>query len=92
MGANGVFCTKGVDCTRDKANMIENIEAGFITDRTTAFNFEMFEKYSKNGEIDTKSKMIILYKTAVCLQSRIDFDTETQVKTILIKIWIIFKP
>ena len=69
MGANGVFCHKGINCSRDEANKIENIEAGFITDRTTAFNFEMFEKYSKNGEIDTKSKMIILYKTAVCLQS-----------------------
>ena len=60
MGANGVFCTKGVSCTSDKANKIENIEAGFITDRTTAFNLEQFEKFSKNGEIDTKSKTIIL--------------------------------
>ena len=62
MGANGVFCTKGINCSRDEANKVENIEAGFVTDRTTEFNFEAFEKYSKNGEIDTKSK------SAVCLQ------------------------
>ena len=68
MGANGVFCTKGVDCTRDEANKIENIEAGFVTDRSTAFNIEAFEKISKNGKINYKSKMIFLFKTAVYLQ------------------------
>ena len=66
MGCNGIYCTKGTQCSKESGNNIDDIERGFVTDRTTEYNFKFWKKIAKKGKIDYKSKF---HTAAVCLQS-----------------------